>query len=196
MTVRQFDDTREHLLATGAAIMLGKGFAAVGLTEILAAAQVPKGSFYHYFESKEAYGVALLERYFGMYLSRLDELVANTELTGRAKLDQYFAAWRCASDESDVPSRCLVVKLTGEVCDLSESMRAQLEHGIAAVIERLVVYIETGRADRSIPAGPPADVLARSVYQLWLGSALLTKVQNNTEAFDFAQAATERMLHA
>jgi DNA-binding transcriptional regulator YbjK len=41
-------DTRSAILATGQAIMSHKGFSAVGLTEILTAAGVPKGSFYHY----------------------------------------------------------------------------------------------------------------------------------------------------
>jgi TetR/AcrR family transcriptional repressor of nem operon len=51
MVKKRFEDTREHLLAIGEHIILGKGFAAVGLAEILATADVPKGSFYHYFAS-------------------------------------------------------------------------------------------------------------------------------------------------
>lgn len=194
MTVRQFDDTREHLLATGEGIMLGKGFAAVGLAEILGAAQVPKGSFYHYFESKEGYGVALLERFFALYLQQLDELVANPTLNGRAKLDAYFAGWRAASCESGGESRCLVVKLTGEVSDLSTVMRTELERGIAGIMERLSACIVLGRADRSVPPGEPADTLAAALYQLWLGAALVTKVQHNATAFIAATKATETLL--
>ena len=79
----QFSDTREHLLATGESIILGKGFSAVGLAEILGCAGVPKGSFYHYFRSKEQFGTALLERYFDRYLA---DPAANAELAkNRAK---------------------------------------------------------------------------------------------------------------
>lgn len=195
MSARFFDDTREHLLATGEGIMLGKGFAAVGLAEILGAAQVPKGSFYHYFESKEGYGVALLERFFGGYLQLLDDLVANPALNGRAKLDTYFGGWCGAADcQAGGESRCLVVKLTGEVSDLSQAMRYALERGIAGIVERLSACIVIGRADRSIPPGLPADVLAAGLYQLWLGAALVTKVRHTQAAFDAAKAATERML--
>jgi AcrR family transcriptional regulator len=42
-------------------LLLRKGFTAVGLAEVLAAAQVSKGSFYHYFGSKEAFGEARLD---------------------------------------------------------------------------------------------------------------------------------------
>jgi len=40
--------------------MAGKGFSVVGLNEVLKSAGVPKGSFYHYFSSKDAFGEALL----------------------------------------------------------------------------------------------------------------------------------------
>ena len=59
MNIRH-DNTRQHILETGLGIFAGKGFASVGLNELLKAAGVPKGSFYHYFESKEQYGQALL----------------------------------------------------------------------------------------------------------------------------------------
>ena len=55
-------DTRQQILDTARGIIVGKGFSAVGLSEILAAAGVPKGSFYHWFRSKEQFGEALLER--------------------------------------------------------------------------------------------------------------------------------------
>jgi TetR/AcrR family transcriptional repressor of nem operon len=194
MSTRTLDDTREHLLATGEGIMLGKGFAAVGLAEILGAAKVPKGSFYHYFESKEGYGVALLERFFEGYLVRLDELIAAPALNGRAKLDAYFAGWRASGCTLGGESRCLVVKLTGEVSDLSEPMRQALDRGIAGIIERLTAFIVIGRADKSIPPGQPADMLAAALYQVWLGAALVTKVRHSPAAFDAAAIATERML--
>ena len=54
-------DTREHLLATGERLCMHRGFTGMGLSELLKTAEVPKGSFYHYFRSKEAFGVAMLE---------------------------------------------------------------------------------------------------------------------------------------
>ncbi|MFP3624813.1 TetR/AcrR family transcriptional regulator, partial [Burkholderia sp. SIMBA_051] len=65
-------EVRQHILDTAMPILLGKGFSAVGLNEILAAAGVPKGSFYHYFGSKEAFGEALLTFYFTEYAERLE----------------------------------------------------------------------------------------------------------------------------
>ncbi len=41
-----------------------RGFTGMGLSELLKTAEVPKGSFYHYFRSKGAFGVALLEHHY------------------------------------------------------------------------------------------------------------------------------------
>lgn len=69
---------RQHILDTARPIILTKGFSAVGLNEILSAADVPKGSFYHYFRSKELFGEALLDAYFADYRERLDALLGPT----------------------------------------------------------------------------------------------------------------------
>lgn len=194
MTIRQFDSTREQLLSVGETIMLSKGFSAVGLAEILSNAAVPKGSFYHYFKSKEGYGAALLTRFFEAYLAKIDELIADSSMNGRAKLDAYFAAWLPEYCDEGGESRCLVVKLAGEVSDLSELMRHTLLGGIDRVIERLSACIVLGRADRSIPPGEPAERVAASLYQLWLGAALVTKVRHGSDAFDAAKMSTNQLL--
>ena len=59
MTKQTEYDTREHLLATGERLCMQRGFTGMGLSELLKTAEVPKGSFYHYFRSKEAFGVAI-----------------------------------------------------------------------------------------------------------------------------------------
>ena len=69
MSKQESPNVRDSILATGQRIMAGKGYSAVGLNEILTAAGVPKGSFYHYFGSKDAFGEAMLEAYFEDYLA-------------------------------------------------------------------------------------------------------------------------------
>ena len=92
MTTRH-TDTRQHILATGKHIIATKGFSSVGLAELLQASEVPKGSFYHYFKSKELFGQALLEDYFTDYLAQLDTLLQTPGLSGRDRLLRYFEQW-------------------------------------------------------------------------------------------------------
>ncbi|MEJ2679537.1 MAG: TetR/AcrR family transcriptional regulator [Gemmatimonadota bacterium] len=56
--------TRERIIDAAARLMLNKGYAATTVDEIVADAGVAKGSVYHFFDSKEAVGLAALEAYF------------------------------------------------------------------------------------------------------------------------------------
>ncbi|MGC3218454.1 TetR family transcriptional regulator C-terminal domain-containing protein, partial [Pseudomonas aeruginosa] len=68
--------------------------------------------------------------------------------------------------------RCLVVKLSAEVADLTESMRITLRDGSDGFIERLVGCLGQGRDDGSL-APSDARHMASALYQLWLGASLL-----------------------
>lgn len=180
-------DVRQHLLDTGKAFVLGKGFTAAGLAEVLAAAGVPKGSFYHYFESKEQFGEAMLESYFSAYLQAMEEVLRPDGSPARERFLRYWSRWL------NVQQECLVVKLGAEVSDLSEAMRTALRRGTDAIVARLSVCLAEGIADGSIPAGTPASA-AEALYELWLGASLLTKVRRDPSALATAMATTETLL--
>jgi TetR/AcrR family transcriptional repressor of nem operon len=186
-------DVRRHILEVALPLLLHKGFTAVGLTEVLAAAQVPKGSFYHYFGSKESFGEAVLEAYFADYLARMDALLAQPG-TAAQRLIGYFCDWLDSQTGDEAQSRCLVVKLGAEVCDLSESMRAALTRGTRGVIERLARCIEVGTADGSLPTVPDTQAVAVALYQSWLGASLLAKIARDRAPLDTAMTGTRQLL--
>jgi len=187
------DNTRQHIIDIGYGIIAGKGFSSVGLNEILKTAGVPKGSFYHYFESKEQYGQALLEDYFANYLVGIDELLQTEAASGHERLMRYWQRWldkQCAAACSD--QKCLVVKLSAEVADLSDAMRITLRDGTDQIVARIAALIEAGVADGSLPPLAPLAT-AQMLYQLWLGASLLGKLHRNSEALDNAMQFTQTL---
>ena len=188
-------DVRSSILATGQRIMAGKGYSAVGLNEILTASGVPKGSFYHYFSSKDAFGVAMLESYFEHYLAEIDLTMRAPGLTMAERLMNYWGQWQTAQSFSDCQGRCLAVKLGAEVADLSEPMRLVLQRGIDGIVSRLSGAIEAGVAEGSLAVdGDPARV-ALQLYQSWLGASLMVKIVRNMAPFEIALASTRQALH-
>lgn len=174
------NDTRQHILDVGYELVVNKGFTAVGLSQLLKAADVPKGSFYHYFKSKEQFGETLIEDYFRTYLARINVLFSNTDIDGYQRLIDYFSRWLETENGVCNANRCLVVKLSAEVSDLSESMRLALANGANEVIASLTQCIEAGIKDGSISVAD-AQATATQLYQQWLGASLLNKlVQDNT----------------
>ena len=132
-SVKESSETRTSILQAGQRLMAGKGFSAVGLNEILSDIGVPKGSFYHYFASKEAFGEALLDRYFDDYLAELDETLRKPGLNMAQRLMNYWQNWQDTQSFLDCQGKCLAVKLGAEVADLSESMRLALKQGTSGL---------------------------------------------------------------
>ncbi len=188
-------DVRGNILATGQRIMAGKGFSAVGLNEILATAGVPKGSFYHYFGSKDAFGEALLEAYFEEYLADMDATLAQPGLTMAQRLLNYWQVWQSSQSFYDCQGKCLAVKLGAEVADLSEAMRLALKRGTAGIVGRLAAAIEAGVAEGSLAIDGDVEGTANSLYQLWLGASVMVKIVRDTGPFESALRTTRQILH-
>ncbi|MGX9189094.1 TetR/AcrR family transcriptional regulator [Stenotrophomonas sp. Ker107b] len=186
-------ETRQHILDVTRALMTRKGYTAVGLAEVVAAAGVPKGSFYYYFKSKEEFGLALLDEYFSAYLATVDRLLT-AEGAGSERLVAYFQYWKDTQGSDFPDDKCLVVKLGPEMCDLSEDMRTVLRKGTDAIIQRITRCAARGQADGSISPAIPAPELAESLYQLWLGASLLAKLNDSTTPFDTALTASRTLL--
>jgi TetR/AcrR family transcriptional repressor of nem operon len=194
-TTSESTEVRDNILAVGQKTMASKGFSAVGLNEILTAAGVPKGSFYYYFASKDAFGVALLEKYFADYLAEIDDILQQQGITMAQGLVRYFDKWRGNQLFSDCQGKCLVVKLGAEVADLSEAMRLTLKQGTAGIITRLAGAIERGIAEGSLAVDGPAGATAESLYQLWLGASIMAKITRDASPFDAAMRTTQQVLH-
>lgn len=186
--------TRTHLLDTAQRIVGAKGFASVGLNQILGAAGIPKGSFYYYFASKEAFGKDLLDHYFEKDLLQVDKFLSEP---GRAARDRLIAYWRFfrANQERDDPNgKCLAVKLGAEASDMSEDMRLALKAGTSAIVARLSRVLKEGLADGSIVISGSPGATAQTLFQLWLGASVVAKISHDRAAFINADATTERIL--
>lgn len=194
---------KHHILDCGERLIANKGFVGVGLSEILSTANVPKGSFYHYFSSKERFGEELLSRYMDGYLTRLDTLLSEDGTPARARLMRYWALWNdtqcgvaaqgCVTEPNP---KCLIVKLSAEVADISETMRLTLRGGTDRVVQRIAQCLEEARADGSVASSLVAKDMALTLYALWLGASLLAKLRRDNSPFDDALRSTDALLGA
>jgi len=175
--------------------MSRKGFAAVGLNEVLSDAGVPKGSFYHYFSSKDAFGEAMMRRYFVDYLADMDRILAARDLSAADRLMRYWDQWRETQSLDDCQGKCLAVKLGAEVADLSESMRRALEHGVASIVDRIERVLREGADDGSLHVASDPRLMAEALYDLWLGASVVAKINRSATSLDTARVMTVQLLH-
>ena len=175
--------------------MAHKGYAAVGLTEVLTEARVPKGSFYYYFASKDAFGEAMMQAYFVEYLADMDRIFADHAAPAADRLLAYLRWWRETQALDDCQGRCLAVKLGAEVADLSDSMRSALVEGTDGIVDRLERILRLGIEDQSLAVGADPRSTAEVVYDAWLGASVLAKIHRDPAPLDRAMAVTRHLLH-
>ncbi len=187
-------DTREHLLATGEQLCLRLGFTGMGLSELLRTAGVPRGSFYHYFRSKEAFGVEMLKRYYACANQRMRDAFAPGETPASTLLLDWYHQALAHFCRSGMIGDCLTVKLSAEVCDLSEEMREALEQGSSQVIAMLTEIVSRAQREEGLMKGDDPASLANALYALWLGASLQAKISRSAMPLESAQAQVSRLL--
>ncbi|WP_440888852.1 TetR/AcrR family transcriptional regulator [Vibrio sp. WZ-1] len=187
------NDTRQHILDVGYQLVVTKGFTSVGLSELLKVADVPKGSFYHYFKSKEQFGEALIEDYFARYLKMITVHFTESEGSGCERLLSYFERWMAIENGQCNANKCLVVKLSAEVSDLSEAMRAKLASGATQVVQAIENCVQVGIEDGSIQV-ESAEQTAHLIYHQWIGASLLNKLYQDRSGLMRSLESTKSML--
>ncbi|GAB2778260.1 TetR/AcrR family transcriptional regulator [Amycolatopsis magusensis] len=188
-------DTRRNILDAAQRIMARRGFSAVGLNEVLSEAGVPKGSFYHFFASKDAFGEAILRSYFTDYVADMDRVIAGADGSAADRLMAYWQQWRQTQSVDDCQGKCLAVKLGAEVADLSESMRLALKEGTDAVVDRIERAIVAGLEDGSLSVDGEPRAAAQVLYDLWLGASVMAKIHRSPAPLDTTMTATRQFLH-
>ena len=191
---QQRNETREHLLRIGEQICLQRGFTGMGLSELLTQAEVPKGSFYYYFRSKETFGVALLERYFARFLQDVELQLNQPDGTPRERLLNHFRAAEQLFTQQGHIVGCLGVKVSAEVCDLSEPMRDALQQGAAKITALYARTLSAAAQQESLSLPHPPEQMAELLSLLWLGASLQSKISREPQPLRLALRTIEQWL--
>ena len=120
---RNNSDTKTELIRSGLEQLTENGFASSGIDPILKKVSVPKGSFYHYFASKEAFGLAVIESYVNYFAKKLDTCLLDKSISPLTRLANYVESAKVGMSRYDFKRGCLIGNLGQEVDLLPESFR-------------------------------------------------------------------------
>jgi len=162
--------TREHLIDVGVDLMHKHGYTATGLTEILASAGVPKGSFYHHFGSKEEFAVATLARYAAREAAHCEAVLSDRTVAPLMRLKRYFGDLiKIYGQKGPVPG-CMMGRFSLEVAELSAVVREHLSSSFAYWQQGIASVIREAVAQKALPASTDADLLAAFLLNSWQGA--------------------------
>src|SRR6202012_1307636 len=176
-------ETRSRLLQKGGDLVSIRGFNATGVQEITAAAGVPKGSFYNYFDSKEAFAVEVLSEYWDSIVELYGPILTDGDTSLLLRITRYFAGLADFHEERQYAFGCLIGNMALEVTTSSEDVRAKL-----AVIYRewsrsLAECLRGAQARKELAAGRDASQLAVALIDAFEGAVMRAKVERSRAPF-------------
>lgn len=177
-------DTRNALVWCGTELLTERGFQITGIDEVLKRVGVPKGSFYHYFKSKDHFGHAVIDNYETYYAKKMDRIFNDQSQTPLQRLVNFTVNAKNGMVKFDFKRGCLIGNLGQELAALDTQFRERLEAVLVSwekrVAECLNEAIETGE----LAQGQDPQALSRFFWVGWEGAILRSKLMRSLEPID------------
>ena len=174
-------DKRELILAKGAQVMTRRGYHGTGVQEIVQAAGVPKGSFYHYFASKEDFALQALQFTYQPRLQRYAEALSNPALSPRARILGYYRdLLQHFGQQERLEYHCFIGSLSFEMNELLPAIGAQVEAILQESALLLQHCLEQAQAAGELANDEDCANLAAFIANAWQGVLTRLKVASQT----------------
>jgi TetR/AcrR family transcriptional repressor of nem operon len=171
---------REQLLERAQQLMMAKGYTATSVEEICESAHLTKGSFFHYFESKEHLGKAVLDR----YVSSIFQAAQNAPFTKKSDpLQRFYGYIDFMIELSTDPARgpgCLLGNFAQVLSDTNPEIRTQCAGHFSTWVEILKRDLDAAKSACKAK-GVDTTALADHFIALFEGSLLLAKSRRDVE---------------
>ncbi len=175
---------RETILASGVRTLHEQGFAAAGIRDITAAAGVPQGSFTNHFASKEAFGVAVLDRYYDGVRATVEATLEDRSRSPVDRLHAYFDTVRGKLADADWRHGCLIGNMSLETAEHSDLLRERLAAVLDGVSVAFARVVGEGQAAGEIRLDFSAEDVASALMASWQGAMLRMKVERSSAPID------------
>ena len=174
-------NTKEQIIAAAVETLHRKGFNGTSVQDITEAAQVPKGSFYNHFESKELLAVEALERYWQRVLNGLSGL-GDESTPAAVRLKRYFQHLNDVAGQAEYRTGCMIGNMSAEMPDQSRPVRDRLAVLLAGWSRAIESCVRQAQADGTLRRDMEARTIAAFLLNSWEGAMMRAKVDKDADA--------------
>jgi TetR/AcrR family transcriptional regulator, transcriptional repressor for nem operon len=160
-----------------------RGFNATGVQEITAAAGVPKGSFYNYFDSKESFAIEILNEYWDVVVEQYGPILRDLRTPPLSRIARYFTGLAEFHQREGFAAGCLIGNLALEVAAASEEVRARLAMVYREWSAALAECLRDASARKELAPGKDPDELAAALIDAFEGAVMRAKVERGRGPF-------------
>jgi TetR/AcrR family transcriptional repressor of nem operon len=159
-------------------MLLEHGYNDLGIQALLEATEVPKGSFYHHFKTKEDFALQVIDQYMREVHAGLDACLGDTARPPLERVRHFFEMTRQSYRKAGYMG-CLLGGLGQELSGVSEVFRRKIEKCFSEIAARLAVCLEEARERGEIPAEADARRMASLLVDCWEGAALRSRLRRD-----------------
>ncbi|AFZ69319.1 TetR/AcrR family transcriptional regulator [Deinococcus peraridilitoris] len=169
-------ETHQHILQAGLQLARNRGYHDTGINDVLAAAGVPKGSFYHYFSSKEDFARELLQHYNAAALTVFKAHLSDETLSPRTRLKVLFGT---LGPQLEQDGGCLLGHFSQEMGGVSDTLAHACSEALQAQQQLVIQCLLDGQERGDITRDVDASALAASLLDAWQGALMRMKTSRN-----------------
>ncbi|HEY0670909.1 MAG TPA: TetR family transcriptional regulator C-terminal domain-containing protein [Longimicrobiales bacterium] len=173
--VRSMHETKRRLLMAGLDLLLERGYRGLGIQDLLDETGIPKGSFYHHFESKQDMALQAIELYTSIGHELLDRCLAPDDRPALVRVRSFFETLNEFYATQGYLG-CLLGGLGQELSGTNEVFRLKIEACLASLAERIAGGLEQAIREGDLPATTDARKLADILLNAWEGAALRSRI--------------------
>ena len=186
--------TREKLIQSGLQAIHTSGYGATSIQSIVEIADVPKGSFYNFFPSKEAFAAEVIDAYSTRGQERLRSFLLNQDIAARDRLEAYFDDRIEAFRTAQYVRGCLMGNFSAEAADQSALIRDGLTKHFGAWCKLFETCIAEAQKQGEISDQFPASLLAKFLLNSWEGALLRMRAEkSDVPLLDFKEIVFKKL---
>ena len=193
--MRKREAKKEQILWAGLDLMKVHGYNGTSVKDIVDAAGVPKGSFYNYFDSKEAFATDALEAVAAEDERMTREMMASVGGSPLTRLRGYFSLAAEHFCDSDFRQGCFFGNMAQEMSDSNEVIRDAVGRIMQRKTESIGQLLDAARAAGEIRAEADTGQLAEFVFNAWGGTLMRMKASRNREPLQAFLQTLPQVLH-
>ena len=172
---------KENILDIGVGLLNKKGYNGIGIKEVLDEAQIPKGSFYHYFKSKEDFGLQVVKKYSHNTLAFLRFHLEDNSKSPKERLMQFFDAMQEMYIKKECKEGCLLGNTATELADVNTSFSFLLQNEFIEYENIFERSIQQAKERGEISSNKSAKKIAAFILNSFEGALLRMKVEKSIE---------------
>lgn len=194
----RISESKEKLIKSSIELITQKSFSSVGVQQLCDHAGVKKGSFYHFFDSKQELIIESLDVVWSDFKNSILDPIKEKDCSLEEKLDLLFQKFYEHNKDSKSCKGCVIGcplgNLALEMSTLDETIRKKVEDLFNRWVEFFEEILQRAKNNKEIPENVDSKATAKSIVAYIEGIFLIGKTFNNPEIIKNLGCVTKRIL--